>query len=493
MMPRHARRIRGAYTLMEMLIVIIIMITLVSITLPIAKKTMEDAGPKEASRQLLAMFSLARAKAANSGLPWGIWIECEPPLGGAPSPGWPAATTNAVRYATKFYLAEVPPLYAGDFLSSRATVNINSPAGPWPIVWSAPGMTSTSNGFNPAVATLYTMLTGLPAGANANQKTEFHIRFNADGPFFRGYVGPDITGITGNSPAAPYVFYVYGKAGADRVQLNGTLNGTEAWGQANFDDDGSNGPDDPAEYLAAASDDVRPPFPQTNNFTGTPFQILRQPERVGNVLELSSGTCIDLAYSGMGPGGVEFSGYRPGYDLVNPGISTSQYGSIVVMFLPGGGVESIYRKPSPGVTLTSGNFGQIPASGTLHFLIGKVEKINFPAGPNPYDTTPGYKYLLNMFDPEKSNLADPGSLWLSIGRYNGAITTTENVPPALLNTSQPTLSFQNLSPTGQQLSPPQITIDVSQAAYLSGATYGRPKYLGLCRTIAAGQQQMGGR
>src|SRR5262245_59596373 len=95
----QSRRVtRGAYTLMELLIVIIIMMTPVAITLPIAKKTMEDSAPREATRQLSAFFELAKTKAIQTGRPWGIWIECDRPLATVDYvPGAPPATPTSVR------------------------------------------------------------------------------------------------------------------------------------------------------------------------------------------------------------------------------------------------------------------------------------------------------------------------------------------------------------------------------------------------------------
>src|SRR5687767_14549808 len=72
--PTWNFRRRRAYTLVEMLIVVSIMIMLVAVTLPVAKKTMEGQNAREASRQLHAYFNMAKARALQSGRPCGLYF-----------------------------------------------------------------------------------------------------------------------------------------------------------------------------------------------------------------------------------------------------------------------------------------------------------------------------------------------------------------------------------------------------------------------------------
>src|SRR5437867_2772299 len=41
--------------------------------------------------------------------------------------------------------------------------------------------------------------------------------------------------------------------------------------------------------------------PPASTIPGYTYQILRMPRRIGNPLELAPGTCIDVAYCGIGP------------------------------------------------------------------------------------------------------------------------------------------------------------------------------------------------
>lgn len=134
--------------------------------------------------------------------------------------------------------------------------------------------------------------------------------------------------------------------------------------------------------------------PSAMGAMGYPFQILRAPRRVGQPVELTNGTCIDIAYCGSGPSGYEFNG-DPTSSGTNVYATTP---SFVLMFNPSGSLAGYYM----------GTHSPYAASGTAHFLIGRVEKVGATGG--------------------NSNLADPAALWVSVGRLTGSITSAENLP-----------------------------------------------------------------
>jgi type II secretory pathway pseudopilin PulG len=131
---------------------------------------------------------------------------------------------------------------------------------------------------------------------------------------------------------------------------------------------------------------------------GASFQIRRPPIRVGNPIELPQGTCIDMTYSGIGPTGTEFANCS----------------ALRLMFAPAGNLHSITiaapdSSGSPTVTTAA-------PYGTVHFLIGQTGKI-FPMQEGG---------AWNIANPDMSNIADARSLWVSVGRISGIITTNEN-------------------------------------------------------------------
>lgn len=130
---------------------------------------------------------------------------------------------------------------------------------------------------------------------------------------------------------------------------------------------------------------------------GVPFQIRRAPVRVGNPSELPAGTVVDLAYSGVGITGTDFS---PAANFVR------------VIFAPEGNVALLnyQRRDAMNMLITQSD---APSSG-LFFLVGQSIKV----GSRGQD----------LADPRNSsNLAEGTNLWVSVGRLTGAVATSENV------------------------------------------------------------------
>ena len=154
-----------------------------------------------------------------------------------------------------------------------------------------------------------------------------------------------------------------------------------------------------------------------------PFQILREPKAVGTAREMPRGTAVDFLWSGFGPGGTKLVRDR---DEGNAFRDASN--GVLVMFSPSGGVDSVYID---GVASNQ--------QGTIHFLVGRIEQTG-SAGP-------------------VTNLADPTSLWVSVGRRSGVAMTTENTPD----------------------DPDSITDDITNPTLLQA------------RSVASNREQMGGR
>src|SRR5262245_2350843 len=242
---------RSAYTMMELLVVITIMLMLAAIALPVAKQVLNDSHVREASRQLTAYFMMAKARAVHTGRPCGIQFLCQAPLGDA----------TGIRAATQFYLVEVPAPYCGDVIGAQAYAVNSGGAGPWQLT------------FDANAASLQTLM---------NVGDRFEMRFNYKGPWF-------VAQCTAISPS--FTASVYGPGGLDGQ-----------FGRAGVDDDNNSTVDDASEYGWPGSDDLKVLPPTQPSF----YQIRRAPVRVGNPLELPVGTCVDMEYSGMGQTGAEF-------------------------------------------------------------------------------------------------------------------------------------------------------------------------------------------
>jgi len=146
-------------------------------------------------------------------------------------------------------------------------------------------------------------------------------------------------------------------------------------------------------------------------------------------------------------------------------VPSAQLKFITVMFSPGGGIDSVYLN----------NYSQAPST-TVHFLVGRTDKLNKPLDPNSNHPTNRM-----MFDPNASNLADPLSLWVSVARSTGIVITSENTPPPIdSKTATPTsiTIFSGNSQLQQQLDPTNAT--------------GQSIYLSFCRQLATNREQIRG-
>ncbi len=103
------RRFPTGMTLVELLMVIAIMTILMAVAIPMIRPAFQNRQLREASRQVNAFFAGAKARAAGTGRPVGVWIEAAAPVGDP-------------QYSVQLYLAEISPNYTGDVLGARATV-----------------------------------------------------------------------------------------------------------------------------------------------------------------------------------------------------------------------------------------------------------------------------------------------------------------------------------------------------------------------------------
>ncbi len=386
-MPMHRPQSRAihqysaGYTLIELLIVIMIAVLLMVITLPVAKKVMEDARPREASRILNTTFATSKSRAAQTGRLAGVEFILQ-------RMNDPMATQGAYQ-CTQMYMCEVPALYAGDTTTAVATVQQDTGMSGWyDLEFRDEFPADTVPDTTPTTTHWLTDQLPLQPGTSAMPGSEdyFHIRFAHRGPWYSAQRKT---------------------MGKFSVQLGGFF---------------------PAGAMSSTSASI-------NRYTT--FQIRRPPVRVGNPVELPKSTAIDMTYSGSGQ-------------------QLAEFGSAIalrLMFTPAGNIDSLTMavpnmQPGMSPTITSG-----APPGTIHFLVGLTTKVNTPQeGMGAW----------NINDVTKSNLADGNSLWVSIGRSTGVVTTNENAPDATL-IADPTNAMQ-------------------RANYLRG-----------CRQYATAREQKGGR
>lgn len=156
----------------------------------------------------------------------------------------------------------------------------------------------------------------------------------------------------------------------------------------------------------------------------TPFTIYRKPQRNSiSPLQIPTGVCIDLRFSGIGTQGAELQTALPGAT----GVLSEEYPKI--MFSPNGSVDALYVEDAANSTATDIVASRGLPTGNINLLVGRYDQVisvtDWLAAATPASKSLGNLYVLAP--PEDgSNLADPEAMWISINRITGHIATTNN-------------------------------------------------------------------
>jgi len=316
---------RQAFTLIEILVVVAIMLLLVAAILPTVKYALDESKVREGSRQLNSYLAMAKTRAASTGRPCGVYFD----------------TDQTTGICSQLYMAEVPPSYMGDFTESHVIVTDSSGVN-WGRIHA--GTTTATSMAGPPWT-----LNFVPVGSAGGLLTLLN-----PGEFFSIQIGDSQIkweGYRGNAQD----FYLTGL---------------------------KDSPTPPLKYPATATSDYTDASGIFHPDPGYAYKIIRSPKRIGQPLALPRGTAIDSNYSGLGNTGTEFSKLP-----------------VTVLFAPDGHV--------------------INTSQTLHFLVGRPEKvINQPFAPD-------------------SNIVDNAALWVSVATLTGSVSTTENAANVALPRSTP--------------------------------------------------------
>lgn len=271
-----------AFTLAELLIVVLIISIVTVATIPFLKPALDSRRIREAARLFTSQLASAQSQAIANGNSVGVWME-KIHMGGTSS------STVEGRASADLSLCEVPDPYSGDTSTSTVLVNV-----------------TTSGGQNSGTVTMNsadTAWVGLIKDGDL-------IRFNNAGSYYV-LTGPHNSDriLIQTTPPAATVFNFSPLQIGFPFQVGG--------------DDfvaGSNPPNPAFRNL--------PPAAWTPAGWTTSFQIIRQPvQSAGAPVELPSGSIIDLELSGMGNSGAFLS---------------TDNKPLLLMFDRSGAVECIY-------------------------------------------------------------------------------------------------------------------------------------------------------
>jgi prepilin-type N-terminal cleavage/methylation domain-containing protein len=105
-----SRQASRGFTLIEIMVVLVIVMLLAGMILTAIRPAIESRRMREAARSINTMFYQAKARAVETGRPFGVWIERAENA----DPQAPSSRT--------LYFAESPPIYAGDTENARALI-----------------------------------------------------------------------------------------------------------------------------------------------------------------------------------------------------------------------------------------------------------------------------------------------------------------------------------------------------------------------------------
>lgn len=399
---------KSGMTLVELLIVCFIIVLFVAVAAPLMRPNTNDRKAREAARQLNAYFAQAKAYAAQRSKNVALVFD-RSAVEGAQDP----------NIVTRLYLAESPPTYAGDTLNS--TVALWTEPGqppvtgltPYPINGSAAHLLTLDFrwGVVNAMADVIT-LSYMPNPPQPGNSVPFTIRLsNPDSPTTSGpwYQGMAVYQPGFGIPGRPLQYFIVAQYNQPWFKHSPNLVPTPYPPPPPYP---TPPPPIPPQPLNAA---FQMNFPPQNSSTSN--------------LELPTGTCVDLQFSGY-----QFYDYAPGDERQAEPLSASfasgSTSPLYVVFGPGGDVQYV---------LGNGGINYQPTR--MNFLVGTTDRAIEFAGdallPAPYPPPNGTGTL------RLTNLNDRTCQWVTVNAHTGYISTADNAgfdpdPPAATTMLVPT-------------------------------------------------------
>ncbi len=382
MKPRHA------FTLVELLIVMAIIILIAAVTLPSLKGLLADQKVSQAARLVQGYAQAAKARAVATGRPVALIIDRlrYDAGGGATANDSLVANNTCTRLST----GDVFPPYQGDWAGATGEL------------YDLPASSSDPNandGFADAIriaaaqaASLFDLSTNPPTSSGmvrAGDLLELGPRrqrfvLNAD-PVFDMTNSQVILSFT-NPPWA---------AGTGPGNVTNKPMVEPVWSVPRGDPGIGSGP-------------------------SVAFRVYRTPSKsLAQGISLPRGTCIDLHFSGMGQTGRDFSSDSihatntsgAAYPSTNP-----NYGPIYIVFNPRGTVDTWYSQ-NRAASVVAPLFQPGAPTGLIHLLVGVTDQV--PTSP-ALDAAGA----LNATDDLRSNIMDTANTWISINPYSGVVTSS---------------------------------------------------------------------
>lgn len=398
-------RHRFGATMLELLAVIVVLLMITTATVPVVAPHAEGRRIREGARMLSTFINAGRTRAIETGRPTGVWIERMP---------------NLPEAANMVYFAEIPPIYAGDFLDSTAECcavsKQNSSVFTWPThsdqeyyniviprnrtayltdIWAIPPENETSVGGHQLVRErdqirfegidrLYTLNVVKDLSvAGSNQRTWWYI----------------LKGVNANTPSPS----------SYSNQCDLLLRYVIHW----FTGPNGTGVGDGLVVRTTTA-------PLTFASTGLRYQIYRQPVRLqAGSIRMPEGVVIDLNFSSVTNGtrsdsGTPFHPRLNGGNFLGDPVYPKDNTPIVFVFTPDGQMQRIYRQTVDSNSRWS--WESTEPVGSVFLLVGERKSIT------PHENTVSSN--LGLYDEQvKKNWCNLNALWVRVNCQTGFTST----------------------------------------------------------------------
>lgn len=398
--PRREFR-RGA-TLLELLTVIIVLMMITSITVPVVAPHAQGRRIREGARMLSTFINAGRTRAIETGRPAGVWIERMP---------------NLPEASNMVFLAEIPPVYCGDFLDSTVeccVVGKQTGTTEWPT-------TTDQEYYNiviPRNRTAYFTDIWSDPIADEDQSMGSHqlvrerdlIRFEGIDRYYTLHV---IDGLAVPNSDRQKWWYVAKGINADTASATNYNNRVDL--SLRYDINWFNGPYGTGMSWGSVRRTTTTPCTYDN--PGLRYQIFRQPVRLqAGSIRLPEGVLIDLNFSSVTAGLIGNVGTpfhpRSGANLF---IGTPFYPQdntpIVFVFTPDGRVQRLFRQTVDANKRWS--WDSTEPYGNIFLLVGERRCIV------PHESDADSTQQL------KKNWLNPNALWVTVNCQTGFTTTAQ--------------------------------------------------------------------
>jgi type II secretory pathway pseudopilin PulG len=409
-LPENSSACRRGATLLELLAVVLILLMITAMTIPVVAPAVSGRRIREGARMVSTFINAARNRAIETGRPAGVWLE---------------RSAGLAEVCDNLYMADVPPVYAGDFLDSTVEFKLVDETGaPWNST-DIPGQQDFWNIIIPRTRTMFMVDSWSAPDPSVQTLVREGDLIQFDG-YDRKYPLKIVSGIPVSSKyfsASTWWYFIRGRnASSPTSGYSSQTNQVGRYIISWWDGD--------LKGINWYNTMRTSPTPGNFDRAGLRYKIYRQPQRLmAGSIRLPRNVVIDLNYSSMTNGGTD-SGvpFHPRHDPEDTSFNAfwgypiypDDDTPVIFTFSPGGHVEKVYRQ-----SLQTGQHWAWEAddpTGPIYLLVGERDHIT----PDVYlksqiDDSINSGNLKVEFQKNWLNL---DALWIRITPNGGTVNTS---------------------------------------------------------------------